>query len=147
MEETASVWNSSTFNTDTNQKGQLTVRIIKDAKPKDKIYRLGDSNGLCLEVTPSGSKLWRLRYYFEGKAKMIGLGAFPETSLNKARKIRNEQQQTLKKGIDPSKERQKQQVNTKEVQEQAKIINKIDTLIRQLRNSKKSFKATTEPAE
>lgn len=142
QEEAIIVWNTTTFSTENSQDGKLTVRKIKEAEPKEKLYRIGDSNGLCLEIAPSGSKLWRFRYYFDGKAKMIGLGSFPETSLDKARNIRDEQRETLKKGTDPSKIRQEQRVNNKEIQEQSKIISKIDSLIRQLRKSKKSLTIT-----
>lgn len=48
---------------------------IRGAKAKDKLYRLTDANGLCLEVAPTGSKLWRYRYRFNDKAKMLALGA------------------------------------------------------------------------
>lgn len=40
----------------------LSDTTIRTAKPKDKLYRLTDANGLCLEVTTTGSKLWRYRY-------------------------------------------------------------------------------------
>ena len=53
----------------------LTDTTIRTAKPLAKLYRLADSNGLCLEVAPTGSKLWRYRYRFNGKAKMLALGA------------------------------------------------------------------------
>ena len=53
----------------------LTDTAARTAKSREKLYRLTDAAGLCLEVTPGGSKLWRLRYRFGGKAKMMGLGA------------------------------------------------------------------------
>lgn len=80
----------------------LTNTAIKNAKPQEKLYRLADGNGLCLEVTPGGSKLWRYRYRFEGKAKMMALGAYPSISLATARTRRDEARTTLDKGIDPN---------------------------------------------
>ncbi|WP_035076175.1 tyrosine-type recombinase/integrase [Maridesulfovibrio zosterae] len=80
----------------------LTVKQIQAAKPKKKLYRLGDSNGLCLEVTPSGTKLWRYRYRFNGKEKMMAIGSFPATSLKEARDKRDEQRKILERGINPS---------------------------------------------
>jgi hypothetical protein len=50
---------------------------------------LPDGHGLHLYVPTSGSKLWRLRYRFAGKANMLSLGALPETSLAEARKKRD----------------------------------------------------------
>ncbi|BCD61399.1 phage integrase [Nitratiruptor sp. YY08-26] len=55
----------------------LSDRKIKLAKPKDKVYRLSDGNGLMLEVKPNGNKVWRVRYIFEKKAKMYTIGDYP----------------------------------------------------------------------
>jgi len=54
----------------------LTNTKIKNSKPKNKLYRLSDSNGLAIEITPSGEKHWRYRYRFNGKASMISLGKY-----------------------------------------------------------------------
>ena len=43
----------------------------KNAKPKDRAYKLADSEGLFLLVQPSGSKLWRMKYRFGGKEKLL----------------------------------------------------------------------------
>jgi hypothetical protein len=51
----------------------LTDSAIKVAKPKDSPYKLTDGQGLYLEVTPNGSKLWRLKYRFDGKEKRLRL--------------------------------------------------------------------------
>jgi len=40
----------------------LTDVAIRALKPKDKAYRVFDGGGLYLEVAPSGSRLWRLKY-------------------------------------------------------------------------------------
>lgn len=45
----------------------LTNVDIKNAKPREKSYRLYDEKGLYLEVTPAGGKLWRLKYRYGGK--------------------------------------------------------------------------------
>jgi len=52
----------------------LTVRGIDTAKPAAKPYKLTDAHGLCLLIAPSGTKLWRYRYEFSGKEKMMALG-------------------------------------------------------------------------
>lgn len=83
----------------------LTDSAIRNAKPKEKLYRLADANGLCLEITPTGSKLWRYRYRYNGKAKMVGLGPYPATSLAQARSKRDEARELLGQGIDPSEQR------------------------------------------
>ncbi|PBP56587.1 hypothetical protein ALQ37_200010 [Pseudomonas syringae pv. aptata] len=55
----------------------LTDTAVRTAKPREKLYCLTDTAGLCLEITRGGSKLWRFRYRLGGKAKMMGLGAYP----------------------------------------------------------------------
>jgi hypothetical protein len=55
----------------------LTDFAIKNARARSKPYKLGDYGGLFIQVQPTGSKLWRLKYRIEGKAKVIALGAYP----------------------------------------------------------------------
>ena len=55
---------------------KLTDIACKNAKPKEKAYKLFDGGGLYLEVMPSGSKLWRLKYYYLGKEKRFSLAPF-----------------------------------------------------------------------
>lgn len=83
----------------------LTDTAIRNAKPKEKLYRIADSNGLCLEITPSGSKLWRYRYRYKRKARMLSLGAYPSVTLFDARRKRDEARSILTSGIDPSEHR------------------------------------------
>lgn len=42
--------------------GPLSVSDCNNAKTEDKLYRLKDTNGLYLEVKPSGNKVWRYRF-------------------------------------------------------------------------------------
>jgi hypothetical protein len=51
----------------------LANTTIKAAKPKDKAYKLTDERGLCLIVTPSGSKWWRFRFGFDGRDNSLSL--------------------------------------------------------------------------
>src|SRR3546814_15002401 len=64
----------------------LSDTRIRGLKPRDKIYRLADAHGLCLEVTPSGSRLWRYRYRWAGRATMLSLGPYPIVGLAEARR-------------------------------------------------------------
>ena len=80
----------------------LTDTKIRTLKPKNKRFRIADSNGLVLEIKPNAAKYWRYRYRFEGKANMISLGEYPITSLAEARKSRNEYRALLQQGINPS---------------------------------------------
>src|SRR3990167_4715572 len=84
----------------------LTASIIQKAKPKAKQYRLSDGKGLSLLVYPTGGKTWRYRYSFEGKESMISLGAYPDISLDEARKRLEECRTTKATGTNPSKKKQ-----------------------------------------
>ena len=80
----------------------LTVTQIKNAKPKEKAYKLADEQGLYLLITPNGSKLWKLKYRFEGIEKKLSFGSFPEVSLADARAERDKARKQIKADkIDP----------------------------------------------
>lgn len=79
----------------------LTNVAAKNAKPKDKQYKLADSGGLYLLVHKSGSKYWRLKYRYGGKEKVLALGVYPEVPLAEAREKRDEAKQILRNGGDP----------------------------------------------
>lgn len=85
----------------------LSAIKVKQAKPKEKGYKLFDANGLYLWVTPTGSKLWRLKYYFAGKEKTLAIGSAGDISLAKAREKRDAARQLLTEGLDPSAEKVK----------------------------------------
>jgi integrase len=75
---------------------------VKNAKSKEKIYRLFDGGGLYIEILPSGGKYWRFKYRFRGKEKRLALGVYPGVSLVLARKRREEARDLLENGVDPS---------------------------------------------
>ncbi len=56
----------------------LTDVIVRNAKPTGKTCKLSDERGLYLEVSPTGSKWWRLKYRFDGKEKRLALGVYPD---------------------------------------------------------------------
>ena len=79
----------------------LTDTECKKAKPRDKNYSLSDGLGLSLEVPKEGSKRWRFRYRFDGKAGLKSLGLYPQISLSKARELRNIARSDIANGIHP----------------------------------------------
>jgi hypothetical protein len=83
----------------------LTVFAIDKARPKTKSYKLSDANGLHLLIEPNGSKLWRFRYRFAGKEKMLSRGRFPEVPLASARAKRDDARTLVAAGTDPSQQR------------------------------------------
>ncbi|MEE9411788.1 MAG: Arm DNA-binding domain-containing protein [Methylococcales bacterium] len=96
---------------------KLTDTKIKYLKSKHKLYRENDGNGLYIEVTPSETKLWRLRYQYNGKQSMLSLGKYPEISLKKARYRRDEAREQLANGIDPSLAKKQQKAVKTELSE------------------------------
>lgn len=80
----------------------LTDAKLRALKPRDKLYRVADGNGLVIEISPSGAKLWRYRYRYGGKATMASLGAYPSVSLSEARSERDRIRGLLKGGANPS---------------------------------------------
>lgn len=79
----------------------LTVTGIDKAKPREKQYRMPDARGLVLLVRPNGSKLWQLRYRYEGKEKTDSLGQYPDVSLADARVKRDDSRRLVAAKVDP----------------------------------------------
>lgn len=90
----------------------LTDTRIRNLKPKDKVYREADANGLALEVKPSGVKVWRYRYRIGRTAKMFTIGEYgkgaDKVSLLEARNLRDVASALVKQGIDPVLHRKEQ---------------------------------------
>jgi integrase len=86
----------------------LTDVKIRQAKAAGRALKLTDSNGLYLEVRPSGAKLWRYRYRIAGKENVFAIGAYPAVSLQQARQARDEARSLVKQGIHPAHARQAQ---------------------------------------
>jgi integrase len=83
----------------------LTDTKARNAKPKDKQYKLFDTDGLFLLISPAGGKWWRFKYRYGGKEKLISLGTYPEVGLAKARQRRDAAREKVADGIDPSQAR------------------------------------------
>jgi integrase len=94
----------------------LSDTQVKQAKSKEKEYTLADGNGLQLRVRPNGSKLWILKYSqpYTKKRTNLGLGKYPDVSLSKARKQRDEARRLLADNIDPKDHRIEQAQQKKE---------------------------------
>ncbi|MCK4608322.1 MAG: integrase arm-type DNA-binding domain-containing protein [Gammaproteobacteria bacterium] len=83
----------------------LTDTTIRNAKPKEKPFRLFDGNGLYLEISPKGGKWWRFKYRFNGKEKRLSLGVYPEIGLKDARERCHAARKLLDNEVDPSENR------------------------------------------
>jgi integrase len=83
----------------------LTEVQVRNAKAGKKAVRMFDGYGMYLEIAPSGSKWWRLKYRHLGKEKRLSLGVYPETGLKGARARRDDARRLLANGVDPSENR------------------------------------------
>ena len=103
---------------------KLTEITCKTAKPKEKAYKLFDGGGLYLEITPTGSKLWRLKYRsIDSKEKRASFGPYPLISLKEAREKRDESKKLILEGKDPVQEKHKKR--EKAIEEENNTFEKI----------------------
>lgn len=80
----------------------LTDTKLRSLKAKAKVFRIADSNGLTIEVRPTGLKFWRYRYRFASKPTMLTLGEYPAVGLADARAARDSARAQLKAGVNPA---------------------------------------------
>ena len=78
----------------------LTDTAIRNAKSKERPYKLYDAKGLYLLVNMAG-KYFRFDYRFAGKRKTLALGVYPGVRLVEAREKRDEARKLLQNSIDP----------------------------------------------
>lgn len=85
-------------------KKPLTDAAIKALKPKDKMYKTSEGSvpGLQLIVYPTGKKVFRLGYLFNGTEQLITLGGYPEFSLAEARVMALSAKQQVAHGENPA---------------------------------------------
>lgn len=87
-------------------KKALTEREINGLKtPGKKLFDSAVVPGLYVEFTRAGSKLWNLKFRFDGQDRRMSLGAFPQVTLAQARELGREARRKAKAGIDPVQER------------------------------------------
>ncbi|WP_206952376.1 tyrosine-type recombinase/integrase [Trinickia acidisoli] len=110
----------------------LTDVAVRAAKPRERSYKLADGQGMYLEVMPSGSKYWRLKYRIDGKEKRIALGVYPAVSLLEARKARESIKDTLRAGLDPSHEKKREKL-----QRSLERTNSFEAIAREWHGNKK----------
>ncbi|HQQ63698.1 MAG TPA: Arm DNA-binding domain-containing protein, partial [Pseudomonadales bacterium] len=82
--------------------GKLTNTEVKQAKPKEKPYRMPDGGNLYLEISPKGAKRWFLKYFFADKENRLALGVYPTITIATARDRARDAKAQLANGIDPN---------------------------------------------
>lgn len=84
----------------------LTETQVRNAKGKEKPYKLFDGGGLYLDVMPSGSRIWRFKFrQANGKENRLTFGPYPEVTLQGAREKRLETRRLMLQGVDPAQHR------------------------------------------
>jgi integrase len=101
---------------------KLTEVKVRQAKPREKRYKLADGSGLFLLVTPGGGKLWRSKYRFAGSEKLMSFGVYPEVSLAAAREQHADARKVLRSGVDPMEQRKVEKVAANEASESFKTV-------------------------
>ncbi len=89
---------------------KLTALAVKNAKGREKAYKLTDGAGMYLLVNPNGRKYWRLNYRFGGKRKTLAIGVYPTVSLAEAREKREAAKKLLAENRDPAIQRRIQRL-------------------------------------
>ncbi len=92
--------------------GKLAAVAVRQAKPKDKPYKLSDGGGMFLLVNPNGSRYWRWKYRVNKKEKTLALGVYDNVSLTEARDKVKDARKLLDQGIDPSIDKKQKKIAT-----------------------------------
>lgn len=95
--------------------GKLSATAVKQAKSRDKPYKLSDGGGLYLLVNPDGSRYWRLKYRLHGKEKAFAIGVFPTVTLADAREAALAAKRLVAKGDDPTIYRKQEKARKKDI--------------------------------
>ncbi|NOI77528.1 tyrosine-type recombinase/integrase [Vibrio coralliilyticus] len=95
---------------------KLTAKEVKEAKGREKPYRINDGGGLYLLVKPNKLKYWEFRYKnrITGKTTMLGLGSLDVLTLKQARDKAHDMRVLLNEGIDPKQYRLDKKAKLKE---------------------------------
>jgi integrase len=88
----------------------LTDAFCKNVKPLTTTKKYYDEKGLYLELMPSGSKYWRLKYRYADKEKKLAIGVYPEISLKEAREAREKARKLLSQNIDPNQQKKNDKI-------------------------------------
>lgn len=91
----------------------LTDAKIRAAKPTGSTFKLMDGFGLYLEVSPTGRRSWRFRYWMDNIESRLTLGQYPLMSLQEARKERDRLREMIGKGVSPNQERKLERLTRK----------------------------------
>jgi integrase len=103
---------------------KLSAVAVRNAKPKNKPYKLSDGKGLYLHIATSGKRTWRYRFKLAGKESTVVLGEYPAMSLETSRIERQKAREVVKEGKNPAQIRKEKKQAEIDKAEAAKLINK-----------------------
>ncbi|MBF8179483.1 tyrosine-type recombinase/integrase [Herminiimonas contaminans] len=88
----------------------LTDAALRNLKPKSKIYKASDRDGMYVTVSPSGTVTFRYDYRLNGRRETLTFGRYgPDgISLAMARELLLDARKTVLKGISPALEKQRE---------------------------------------
>lgn len=89
----------------------ITDTAVKNAKPKDKTYKLSDSGGLYLLIKPTGYKTWKYDFRLDGIRGSYTIGKYPDISLKAAREEHRKARELVAKGSNPKQIKTERKVN------------------------------------
>jgi hypothetical protein len=79
----------------------LSTLKIKALRAESKPYKASDGMGMYLHVMPTGARIWRMDYRYDGKRKSLTIGDFSIVPLAAARERRDAARKCLLDGINP----------------------------------------------
>ncbi len=91
----------------------LTDIAVRNAKSRERAYKLADGGGLYLLVTPTGGRLWRMKYRADGVERKLSFGKYPDVTLADARKARGAARAMASAGTDPATAKRRDRVARK----------------------------------
>ena len=100
----------------------LTDVQLRRLTPAEKPYKRADTGGLFILVQPNGSRLWRMKYRFGGREKLLSFGAYPEVSLAAARDARDAARSELRADRDPALTRKQRQAEAERADRQLQSV-------------------------
>lgn len=103
---------------------KLTDKKIRSLSPREKSFKLFDGGGLFIFITPKGSRLWRYKYRFAGRERLLVIGKYPDISLAEARRIHLKARGLLARGLDPAEQKRQDKKSA-----QAAVRNNLNFLV------------------
>jgi hypothetical protein len=95
----------------------LTIADMKNAKTKNRSYKLKDAYGLFLQVSAAGTKSWRFKFRHGGKERLFSFGRYPDVGFAAARLARDDARRLLLDGKDPLLEKKRDKQRKREAAE------------------------------